>query len=215
MFSIKTHCLFFFIIPLFQCWHDYRGINKVKKKSHLVLVFRALHKTERLGHFQKIGSKSSSSVRYLCMLVCEWWAEPCLCKSPPCSSDNDAQLCCGGSSCRLLRFSSPTVCTTPCWIGSDGRADCSCMLRTETKDVFDYGHLLKLNKNVECKSSHNNFPLQCSKTHAPCDVYHCRAGGDFPVKHYNGEQFIICGLGCHSTDHQSKLLFADLIFPIL
>lgn len=75
------------------------------------------------------GTISYSS--YLCKLAGGWWAWPCLCKSPPCSSGSGGLRCCGGSSCRPLRSSSPTACTAPCWIGSGGRGGCSCTLRRE------------------------------------------------------------------------------------
>lgn len=78
---------------------------------------------------KKISQRPNLFDSYLCRLAGEWLVWPCLCRSPPCSSGSGGPQCCGGSSCRRLRSSSPTACTTPCWIDSDGRAGCSYMLQ--------------------------------------------------------------------------------------
>lgn len=94
----------------------------IKSKMQIKCHFR-IYKTTELRLFPL--------AHYLCRRVGEWWAWPCLCKSPLCSSGSGGLRCCGGSSCRHLRSSSPTAYTAPCWIDSDAHVGCSCTLQRE------------------------------------------------------------------------------------
>lgn len=82
----------------------------------------------------------------------------------------------------------------------------------------------------EGKIKVNGLSCQCSskgeqnKSFLEGFIYICllacileKSCGDFPVRHYNSEWFIIhtaAVLGCYSRTHQSKVIFAELIFSI-